>query len=237
MKYRPGSALSIALCLTIGCSRGPVAPVPAETIAPKPSPVVSVAQPAPVKDIAKPRDNPEVIRTKEPGVIRGIFQGEDAGHGVVWLKPLGKTTLPAPPVETVHLRLEGGKYRPHLLLAQKGSSLELRTVEDRADFQASGAATFSATVQRGTMQTFPLATAGTIEVRSQLHPERTPAYIRVLDGVPGAATGSEGRFQLPPVSAGEYELTLWHEKRLSARVRLKLDANEGADVRWTVPKS
>ena len=246
MKFWP---LFVLLCFIIGCSRAPVNPAPADVDKSKPPPaVIPVAQPTPekkndtpVKDIAKPRENPEIVRNNERGIIRGIVRREDGANSgiagaVVWLKPTGKTTLQPPPVETVRLSVEQDEYRPHVLLAQKGGSLELRTVEERSDFQASGAAAFSETIQRGTQRTFPLTTAGLIEVRSQLHPKRSPAYLWVLDGVPGTLTGSDGRFHLPPVSAGEYELVLGHEKQQPARVRLALGANEGAEVRWTLPK-
>jgi hypothetical protein len=239
MKSRHVRMVLLSLCAAFGCSRAPEHPVASDAAPPSP-PVVSVAQPlpekkidAPVKDIAKARQNPEIIRNNE----RGIVRGEGVANAVVWLKPLGKTTLPAPPTETVGLSVEKGGYRPHLAVAQKGSVLELRTVDERADFQASGAATFSEILQRGMQRTFPLSTAGPIEVRSQLHPDRAPAYVWVLDGVPGTVSDKDGRFRLPPIPAGEYELVLEREKRQAERVRLTLGVNEGAEVRFSFPPS
>lgn len=235
---------ALSVLVLLGCTRGPVTPAPSNADSPKSSPVVSVAQPtpekkndAPVKDIAKPHDNPQLIRNNERGIIRGIVRGDkDSADAVVWLKPLHNTTLQSPPIERVRLRVEQDEFRPHVLLAQKGSVLELRTVEPRADFQASGAATFSETIERGMQRTFPLSTPGLIEVRSQLHPQRAPAYLWVLDGVPGVLTGSDGTFRLPPVPPGEFELTLWHAKQSSTRVPLSLKDNEGVEVRWTLTK-
>jgi len=78
-------------------------------------------------------------------------------------------------------------------------------------------------------------------VRSQLEPQRIPAYIWVLDSIDGTLSGKDGQFRLPQVSAGEYELMLWHEgwptneaTPRTARVRLTLGANDGAEVRWTL---
>lgn len=235
---------SILVCLLLGCARGPGTPAPSEAESTKSSPVVSVAQPtterkndAPTKDIAKQQENPQVIRTNEKGVLRGIVRRERGiADAVVWLTPVGQTKLPSPPIETVRLSVEQGTYRPPVLLAQKGSVLELRTVDERADFQASGAATFSETIERGTMRTFPLSTPGRIEVRSQLHPQCAPASIWVLDGVPGVRTGSDGRFQFPPVSPGDYELMLGYEKQPPVRVRITLGTHEGVEVRWTLPQ-
>jgi hypothetical protein len=205
-------------------------------------------------------DNPVVLRNKEAGVLRGVVRWEGpeplhatshlridpATHGVagavIRLHALGKTKLATPPAEPVRLVVDRGEYRPHVVLAQKGSTLELRSIEERADFQASGVAVFSETMQRGESRTFRLASAGLIEVRSQLQPDRTPAYVWVLDGSPGALTATDGQFRLPPVPTGEYELTLWHEDwhtderapPRTARVRIALGEGEGAEVRWTL---
>jgi hypothetical protein len=268
MKLRHG--LALLFCLTIGCSRTPVSPSPSEDGKDKSSAVLPAAKPKltpapekkhdpPVKGIAKPRDNPEIIRTSEHGIVRGIVRWEGAepkppsqrlridattrgvAQTVVWLTPSDNKMKPVFPVKTVPLSTEQGEYQPHILLAQKGNTLELRTIEDRADFQASGAATFSATIQRGEWRTFPLSSPGLITVHSQLQPDRIPAYIWVLDSVLGTLSGKDGQFRLPPVGAGEYELVLWHEDWRSneampptARVRLSLGANDGAEVRWTM---
>jgi len=263
---KPRHGLALLFCLMIGCARAPVSSSPSDADKDRPSAVLPVAKPtpakkqdAPVKGIAKPRDNPEIVRNSERGIIRGVVRWEGveptpptrrlridaATHGVaqtvVWLTPSDKKMKPVFPMKTVQLSAEQGEYRPHILLAQKGNTLELRTVEDRADFQAIGAATFSATLQRGDRQTFPLSSLGLIEVRSQLEPARLSAYIWVLDSVLGTLSEKDGQFRLPPMPAGEYELMLWHEgwrsneaKPRTARARLSLGANDGAEVRWVL---
>jgi hypothetical protein len=268
MKPRPGPVL--LLCLLIGCSKTPVSPSPADTDKDKPSVVLPTDKPRlmPVgekkadtlnKDIAKPRDNPEIVRTRERGIIRGVVRWEGAEpkpptprlridtatHGIaqaaVWLVPADQKMKPVFPAATVQLSAEQGEYRPHVLLAQKGNRIELRTTEDRADFQASGAASFSETIQRGRFSSLLLSSPGLIEVRSQLQPQRLPAYIWVLDSVLGALTEKDGTFRLPQVSAGEYDLILWHEGWRNnepapqpARLHLVLGADEGVEVRWTL---
>ncbi|MGH7171016.1 MAG: carboxypeptidase-like regulatory domain-containing protein [Gemmataceae bacterium] len=266
MKLRPG--LALLFCLLIGCSRAPVSPSPSDADKDKPSAVLAVPKPkptpekkhdAPVKDIAKPRDNPEIVRNNERGILRGVVRWEGtepkpptprlridaATHGVaqtvVWLTPSDKKMKPVFPMKTVKLSAEQSAYRPHIVLARKGDTIELRTIEDRADFQATGAASFSETIQRGNWRTFPLSSLGLIEVRSQLQPQRIPAYVWVLDSVFATLSEKDGQFRLPPMPAGEYELVLWHEgwrsneaKPRTARVRLTLGANDGAEVRWTL---
>jgi hypothetical protein len=265
MRFPRGLALLLAL--SFGCARGPVATVATNEEPGKRAPVPLPIEPVPTtnkkdnpakKDIAKPRPNPEVVRTSERGIIRGVVKWEGAvpnpptprlqvdaaTHGVaqtvVWLMSPRKKAI-QPPVEPVRLSVEQGAYRPHILLAPKGSNLELGTIEDRADFQASGAATFSEILRRGDRRTFLLSSPGLIEVRSQLQPQHTPAYIWVLDSGRGTLTESEGQFHLPPVDAGEYELMLWHEDwhsneatPLQKLLPISLGANDGAEVRWTL---
>jgi hypothetical protein len=266
MRHRHGLAVSLLLSLLIGCAKAPVSSVPLDTAKEKPRPARPIVAPAPVppKKVEAPpaparRDNPEIVTNKESGIIRGVVRWEGAqpakasprlridpvSHGiaqaVVQVLPPSKPIAPVAP-EAVRLVIEQGEYRPHIVLAAKGGTIELRTIDERADFQASGAATFSETIQRGERRDFPLSSAGLIEVRSQLKPERTPAYIWVLDGTAGALSGADGQFRLPPMPAGEHELMLWHEDwhtseeaaPRTVRVRIKLGPGEGAEVRWTL---
>jgi hypothetical protein len=170
---------------------------------------------------------------------------DSASHGIadvaVWLAGSGEGES-APSIEPVRLTQEHGNYSPHVLLAQKGQTLELRTADPRADFNASGAATFSTPLERGAVRSYPLSHTGAIEIRSQLHPWMTPAHVLVLEHARHALTGSDGKFRLPPVSAGEHEIVLWHEgwqpgasHPIEVRVRVKLTDGEGAAVEWSLP--
>jgi hypothetical protein len=142
----------------------------------------------------------------------------------------------------LQLVLERGEFRPHVLVAPKGGQLELRTTEKLADFQASGPATFSATLKAGDKRRFSLSSPGLIEVRSQLQPSRTAAYVWVLNDSHGTLTGSDGRFRLPKVSPGKHNLVLWHEDwreqepatSHKKQVTIELEPDEGAEVIWTL---
>ncbi len=264
--YRLTAAL--LLSLSLGCARAPVAsdPQPATTEKPTTQQVAGKAMseskktlerlPPPAQD-----ENPVVITNKEAGFLRVVVRWEGpeplhatprlridpTTHGVadtvIRLRALGKTKIASLPGDPVRLVVDRGEYRPHIVLAQKDSTLELRSIEERADFQASGAAAFSETIRRGENRMFRLSSPGLIEVRSQLQPDRVPAYIWVLDGALGALTGSDGQFRLS-VPPGEYELTLWHEDwhadepapPRTLRVRIALGEGEGAEVRWTLPE-
>ena len=240
MKPCYGPTVALLFSLSWGCSRTPVANDPqpaakdnptAERAAGKAKPEVQTEQKETLERLPPPgRDeNPVVVRTKESGILRGVVRWEGpeplhatprlridpATHGiagtVIRLHALGKTKPAPSPIEPVKLVAERSEYRPHIVLAQKGSTIESRSVEESADFQASGAAAFSETIQRGDSRMFRLSSPGLIEVCSQLQPERAPAYIWVLDDSPAALSATDGQFRLPPVPPGEYELLLWHE--------------------------
>jgi hypothetical protein len=159
---------------------------------------------------------------------------------MVWLvKPPAD---PAGQPEAAQLRQVRGNFEPHVQVARVGSALRLSTRDDAADFQLQGKANVSRRVQRGKFASVPLARTGLVEVTSETRPWMTPAYVRVLDHRYHAVTGPDGRFALPAVPPGEYEVVLWHEswgpevKPPRAQVTVKLGARQGAEVRWTLPR-
>jgi hypothetical protein len=155
----------------------------------------------------------------------------------VWLEGLeGAASAGSEPLTLVRDR---GRFRPAVQVAPRGSRLEVRTTEDRADFQASGAAAFSATLTRGQMRSFPLSRTGVVEVSSEEYPWMTPAYVVVAPGA-GTVTAADGRFVLADVPAGSYHLVLWHPgwategAPVTMRIPVKLAAGEGISVEWDV---
>jgi hypothetical protein len=145
----------------------------------------------------------------------------------------------AQPSEPIILGQTRGHYRPRVLVAKRGTPLELRSDDDKADFEASGAANFSVHLDRGKMRQVKLAQVGLVEVSSEQLPGTRPAYIHVLDHPYHAVTDKEGRFHLPSVPPGEYQVVLWHEGwRTPAPVQVqagvKLAPGEGASLEWTL---
>src|SRR5262249_34286419 len=138
-------------------------------------------------------------------------------HVIVWLDNPppqdsgGGKRSGAAPAGPASLVQRGGNYRPHVQAVRKGTPLEPGTGDGRADFRAHGAGTLSMGLDRGQNRSVPLSRTGLIEVRSDLHPWMTPAYVHVLDHPYHAVTDAEGRFRLPAVRAGAYRLVLWHE--------------------------
>jgi hypothetical protein len=269
MFWRRG--LVLVLLLGLGCSRTPTVPnKPVEPL--DPDLIVGPAggkgrPPAPNKEGPPPKpsspSNPAVTATKDTGVISGIVlwgasmpdgalkprlrvdpESKGVADVVVWLVAAPGEAAPVPD-ESATLVQAQGSFQPHVQALRRGTSLKLATNDERADFHATGAATFSVTLTRGQTRPFPLSKAGVVEVSSELNPAVPPALVHVLEHAYFAVTGPDGRFRLPVVPAGEYQLVLWHEnwraaegksEPLRVQVPLKLAFKEGVHVEWAFNK-
>jgi hypothetical protein len=169
-------------------------------------------------------------------------ESKGVANVAVWLVrapafPLGEGA-PAPP-SPVRLTQREGNFVPHVLVARQGTELQLGTGDDEADFQTSGAVAVSVRLTRGQLRSLALSRTGLVEVRSESRPWMTPAFVHVLEHEYHAVTGPDGRFRLPAVPRGEYEIMLWHEgwrpgaiEPVRARVRINLEQDRGAAVQW-----
>jgi hypothetical protein len=162
---------------------------------------------------------------------------------VVYLAEPPAESLLEPP-EPARLVQKYGNYFPHVQVVPRGLDMQLGTSDDRADFHASGAASFSIMLDGGQTRSIPLRRAGLVEVHSELHPWMTPAYVHVLEHAYYVVTGPSGRFNLPHVPPGDYRVVLWHEgwrsadpdtRPVRAEVGVTMTGKEGVAVRWTLP--
>jgi hypothetical protein len=175
-------------------------------------------------------------------------ESKGVANVAVWLLqapafPPGES-VPAPP-EPVRLTERGGNFVPHVLVTSQGAELQLGTNDDEADFQTFGAASVSVRLRRGQMRSLTLPRVGLVEVRSESHPWITPALVHVLKHGYHAVTDPGGRFRLPAVPPGEYEVMFWHEgwrpadpknpaaiEPVLARARINLERDQGVSVEW-----
>jgi hypothetical protein len=170
-------------------------------------------------------------------------------NAVVWLTkaPAGRP-LQVPP-EPAKLKQSEGECDPHVLAVTTGQRLKLRTTDDRASFQAGGAASFDDVVPRGKSVEHVLGAPDLVEIHSNLAPWLS-AYVWVFDHNYFAVTGPDGTFRLPPVPPGEYTVVFWHENwrftdkkqflaapPLERKLTVTVGKGQGADIVWTLDSS
>jgi hypothetical protein len=135
-----------------------------------------------------------------------------------------------PPTESVALTQRDGDCQPHVLAARRGSRLQLGSADDKAVFHATGAADFIETVLPGAPMERVLDRSGLVEVRSDLLPWMC-GYIHVLEHRFFARSAPDGRFRLPPLPAGTYQVMLWHEGwRITDPAEFKVAAPSQVEV-------
>jgi hypothetical protein len=193
--------------------------------------------------IAAGVDNMVVWRSRKvPADPTPLLQihGDSGGiaGAVVWLRdPRTQEPLQDPPA-LLRLHQQKGNYLPHVRAVPQGSRVGFVSDDDNAILEASGAAKF--VINRGDMMPRTLARSGLVELRSKIYPWMS-AYIWVFDHNHFATTNEDGRFRLPKVPPGTYELNLWHEgwrgepsspDHLRKRIEVKLEASKGASVQW-----
>jgi hypothetical protein len=165
--------------------------------------------------------------------------------GVIWLVKAPAGTAPLQALE-LQLYQQDRQFRPHVLAAPRGSSLKMLTTDEKASFKATGAADFTCSPQKGKPQVRTLDRAGLVELRSEVDPAMS-GYLWVFDHPCFAVTDGEGRFRLPEVPPGRYEVVMWHEgwrsldpaqhtyrAPVQKKATMELGKGQGAAIQFTL---
>jgi hypothetical protein len=181
--------------------------------------------------------NGEKVPARPSPRLRVSADDRGIAGAVVWLENPPPDEA-ADPGDDPEVRQREGDFHPHVQAARTGARLRLASADDRADFRATGALSFSVPLSRGKQEFRPLNRAGLVEVRSEVYPWAS-AYLWVFGHRYYATTGGDGRFRLPAVPPGKYQLVLWHEgwrapDPLGAKVTVTLGKDEGRSVEWTL---
>jgi plastocyanin len=75
---------------------------------------------------------------------------------------------------------------------------------------------------------------GVIKVFCEIHSHMS-ATVMVFDHPWFAVPAEDGRFELPPVPAGEREITAWHERLGDTTLRLRVDSGRAAAADFVLP--
>lgn len=184
--------------------------------------------------------NDQRVAVPPPPPVKVDPASQGVADVLVWLaKPPADAERPDP--AALRLTQSRGAFSPRVQVAPVGSTLQLRTLDDAADFQ--GGVQFRKLVKRGEPAQVSLARPGLIVVRSEDRPWVLPAHVRVLPHAYHAVTGPDGTFELPKVPPGKYHLAMWHPgwKEDPTKMRIEpvkavavvtVDAAHGAAVRW-----
>ena len=106
------------------------------------------------------------------------------------------------------------RFEPHILVLPVGGKIECKnsdTVSHNVHTYGFKNENMNKTVGAGGSEVLTLDKAEPFKFACDIHPWMS-GYVFVTDASAWALTGADGRFELPPLPPGEYELELWHEK-------------------------
>lgn len=168
----------------------------------------------------------------QAGTIHGKVTGAK-GESVVYIDAIPGKTFPAP-TQHVEMDQKGLMFMPHLLVVEKGATVEFKnddSVEHNVFWQAiSGNKSLGhnmGTWPRGQQRSFKFDNAGVVPLLCNVHPDMA-AYIVVSPTPYFAETDKTGAFKIENVPNGTYKLTAWNEagkgKTQSVQVTVSGDA-------------
>lgn len=111
--------------------------------------------------------------------------------------------------------IQKSRYKPRVMAAAAGSDVEFQNLDRiwHSTFSVSSAQPFDlGKLKPGAMDTVTLARPGVINLHCDIHPEET-GFLVVVPNHAYARPDSLGRFELPRLPAGSYQVEIWHPLR------------------------
>jgi plastocyanin len=132
---------------------------------------------------------------------------------VVWLQAVG---VPAPPMVAKHARMlqQDKKFTPHLLAIRTGTSVDFPNLDPifhNAFSNFNGKIFDLSLYAPGTSRAVRFDQPGVVRIFCNIHPTMS-AVIVVIDSPYFATTRDDGKFSIPDVAEGEYEIHFFHER-------------------------
>jgi plastocyanin len=153
----------------------------------------------------------EITNSRDPAVRKS----KDYSGVVIWLKPLGRAA-PASPAKREVMRQKDRHFTPHVLAIPVGSTVDFPNLDPifhNAFSNFAGQPFDTSLYAPGTSRGQAFRIPGIVRVFCNIHPTMS-AIIAVVPTPWYAATPASGRFTIPNVPPGEYELHLFHERSL-----------------------
>ena len=159
----------------------------------------------------------------------GNAKNAKAANVVVWLNAMG---APPPPMVAKHARMlqQDKKFTPHLLAIRMGTSVDFPNLDPifhNAFSNFNGKIFDLSLYAPGTSRAVRFDQPGIVRIFCNIHPAMS-AVIVVVDSLYFATTLDNGKFAIPDVADGEYEIHFFYERatpetleKLTRRITVK----------------
>ena len=150
----------------------------------------------------------QVSITERPGEI-----SMDLGSSVVYLQPVSPIKQKQSDSRT-QMAMQGRQFAPRVAVIPAGSTVEFPNQDPFSHnifSTAAGAAFDLGTYAGGTTRSFTFRKTGAFPIYCNIHSGMT-SYVVVVATPYRVLAGADGRWTLPGVAAGSYDLHVWHER-------------------------
>ena len=143
------------------------------------------------------------------------------------------------PKQHPQIRQRDKQFDPPLTVVVKGTTVDFPNEDKIAHnvFSVSRPARFDLGLYKsGTMKSVEMKRPGTVDVYCNIHPDMV-ARVKVLENGFFAMTGADGVFHIDNVPPGEYPVVAWLANGDEARGKVKVVADQPADVTLDVTQT
>ena len=173
---------------------------------------------------------------QQAGLDEEVTVGSGGGlKNVVVRIAKGVSKPPAPPSEAAVIDQNGCLYKPRVVVAQAGQTVEIRnsdqTLHNVHTYKGSATLFNKAHIQ-GTgplKQKFPTV-GDVVKFKCDVHPWMT-GWLLVTDNPYHSVTGDDGSFEIKDVPAGKYTVEVWHEKLGTQTKEITVSDGAPADLK------
>ena len=168
----------------------------------------------------------ELTNSKDPAVHRH----KDYAGVVLWLEPVERSPLPPP--KTVKMVQENKHFVPHVVAIPVGGTVDFPnadTIFHSAFSNFNGQPFDTGMYAPGASPAVTFRHTGIVRVFCQIHSTMS-AIIAVVPTPYYVVTPESGKFAIPNVPSGDYNLHIFHERALAANIRF-------LEHRITVPEA
>jgi plastocyanin len=168
-------------------------------------------------------------------VSAGVAAAPEMSHVVVFLKGVPTTAAPSP--RTARMVQKDESFEPAVVAIPAGSTVEFPNADPffHNVFSLSRGAAFDlGRYRRGDSRSRTFTRAGLVKVYCHLHSHMT-ASILVFDHPWFVIPDAAGRFALPDVPAGVWQLVAWHERIGESAQPVRVETGQPVRAEFSLP--